>query len=110
MTQLSSSIQGLENSEMIMSHEQRPHDPSAARTAMRGCAGAGAPLCNLCISSGRFLARARAFAGSFEFSDHSVHIKAGLENFHERYSKVVDSWAFFDSYHRPPILIDWSKK
>jgi len=36
--------------------------------------------------------------------------KAGLENFHERYSKVVDSWAFFDSYHRPPMLIDWSNK
>jgi predicted ABC-type ATPase len=36
--------------------------------------------------------------------------KAGLENFHELYSKVVDSWAFFDSYHRPPILIDWSNK
>ena len=35
--------------------------------------------------------------------------KAGLENFHERYSKVVDSWAFYDSYDRPPKLIDWSK-
>ena len=34
--------------------------------------------------------------------------KAGLANFHERYSKLVDSWAFFDSYHRPPKLIDWS--
>jgi predicted ABC-type ATPase len=36
--------------------------------------------------------------------------KSGLENFHELYSKVVNSWAFFDSYHRPPRLIDWSKK
>ena len=36
--------------------------------------------------------------------------KAGLENFHDRYSKVVDSWAFFDSYRRPPILIDWSNE
>jgi predicted ABC-type ATPase len=36
--------------------------------------------------------------------------KAGLENFHERYRKVVDSWAIFDSYHRPPKLIDWSVK
>ena len=35
---------------------------------------------------------------------------AGLVNFHERYSKVVDSWAFYDSYHRPPKLIDWSNK
>jgi len=36
--------------------------------------------------------------------------KAGLENFHERYIKVADSWALFDSYHRPPKLIDWSNK
>jgi hypothetical protein len=36
--------------------------------------------------------------------------KAGFKNFHERYSKVVDSWAFFDSYQRLPILIDWSNK
>jgi acetyl-CoA carboxylase biotin carboxylase subunit len=33
-----------------------------------------------------------------------------LENFHERYSKAVNSWALFDSYHRPPKLIDWSNK
>ena len=32
--------------------------------------------------------------------------KAGLENFHERYSKVVNSWALFDRYHPPPKLID----
>lgn len=36
--------------------------------------------------------------------------KAGLENFHKRYSKVVDSWAYFDSYTRPIRLIDWSNK
>jgi predicted ABC-type ATPase len=35
--------------------------------------------------------------------------KAGLKNF-QRYSKVVNSWAFYDSYHRPPKLIDWSNK
>jgi len=35
--------------------------------------------------------------------------KAGLDNFYNRYSKTVDSWALFDSYHRPPKLIDWSK-
>jgi predicted ABC-type ATPase len=34
--------------------------------------------------------------------------KAGLENFHKRYSKVVDSWAFFDNYGIEPKLIDWS--
>jgi len=35
---------------------------------------------------------------------------SGLANFHELYSKVVNSWALFDSYHRPPELIDWSDK
>jgi predicted ABC-type ATPase len=35
--------------------------------------------------------------------------KAGLENFHKNYSKVVDSWALYDSYVHPPKLIDWSK-
>jgi predicted ABC-type ATPase len=36
--------------------------------------------------------------------------KAGLENFHERYSKAVDSWAFYDSSGMHPKLIDWSNK
>lgn len=36
--------------------------------------------------------------------------KSGLENFHERYCKVVDSWALYDNYLRPPKLIDWIKK
>ena len=36
--------------------------------------------------------------------------KAGLDNFHERYSKVVDSWAFYDSSGVQPKLIDWSSK
>jgi predicted ABC-type ATPase len=36
--------------------------------------------------------------------------KAGLRNFHEHYSKLVDSWALYDNYVRPPKLIDWSNK
>ncbi len=32
--------------------------------------------------------------------------KAGLEYFHERYSKVVNSWAFYDSSGVHPKLID----
>ena len=36
--------------------------------------------------------------------------KAGLTNFHQRYRQVVDSWAFYDSYVRPPKLVDWSVK
>lgn len=36
--------------------------------------------------------------------------KSGLENFHKRYSKVVDSWAFFDNSGPKPKLIEWSSK
>jgi predicted ABC-type ATPase len=36
--------------------------------------------------------------------------KAGLSNFHNRYSSVVDSWTLFDSYVNPPTPIDWSNK
>lgn len=36
--------------------------------------------------------------------------KAGVRNFHNRYAKLVDSWAVFDSYVRPPKLIDWSER
>ena len=36
--------------------------------------------------------------------------KAGLANFHERYSKVVDSWAFYDSSGMNPKILDWSNK
>ena len=36
--------------------------------------------------------------------------KAGLENFHKRYSKVVYSWALYDNYGIEPKLIDWSDK
>jgi predicted ABC-type ATPase len=36
--------------------------------------------------------------------------KTGLENFHERYRKVVDSWAFLDNSGPEPILLDWSDK
>lgn len=36
--------------------------------------------------------------------------KAGLENFHNNYSKVVNSWALYDSAGMHPKLIDWSNK
>jgi predicted ABC-type ATPase len=36
--------------------------------------------------------------------------KAGLENFHDRYIKVVNSWAYYDSSGMHPKLIDWSNK
>lgn len=36
--------------------------------------------------------------------------KAGLANFHNRYSRLVDSWALYDNYGIEPKLIDWSNK
>jgi len=36
--------------------------------------------------------------------------KAGLENFHNGYSKVVNSWALYDNYGLQPKLLDWSNK
>ena len=36
--------------------------------------------------------------------------KSGLENFHERYCNVVDSWAFYDNSGPQPKLIEWSDK
>ena len=35
--------------------------------------------------------------------------KAGLTNFHERYSQVVDSWAFYDNSGLQPRLNNWSE-
>lgn len=34
--------------------------------------------------------------------------KSGLDNFHNRYSRAVDSWAFYDNSGIEPQLIDWS--
>ena len=36
--------------------------------------------------------------------------KAGLANFHQRYSKIVDSWAVYDSSGMNPKILDWSNK
>jgi len=36
--------------------------------------------------------------------------KSGLDNFRGRYSKIGDSWAFYDSSGFQPVLIDWSQK
>jgi predicted ABC-type ATPase len=35
--------------------------------------------------------------------------KAGLTNFHERYSQVADSWAFYDNSGLQPRLNNWSE-
>jgi predicted ABC-type ATPase len=36
--------------------------------------------------------------------------KAGLNNFHHRYNKIVDAWAYYDNYVTPPKLIGWDEK
>ena len=36
--------------------------------------------------------------------------KAGLHNFHYRYNKIVDAWAYYDNYVTPPKLIGWDEK
>ena len=42
----------------------------------------------------------RVLQGGHSIPENVIHrrFKAGLENFLERYSKVVDAWALFDSY------------
>ncbi len=54
----------------------------------------------------------RVSQGGHNISEQVIRrrFKAGLENFHERYSKVVNSWAFYDSSGIHPKLIDWSNK
>jgi len=46
----------------------------------------------------RFINADLIAAGLALFNPESASFKAGLENFHERYSKVVNSWALYDSY------------
>ena len=36
--------------------------------------------------------------------------QAGLNNFNQRYNRVVDSWMLYDNYGMVPSLIDWSDK
>jgi predicted ABC-type ATPase len=36
--------------------------------------------------------------------------KVGLENFHNHYCKIVNSWAFYDNSGIEPKLLDWSNK
>jgi len=39
-----------------------------------------------------------------------MRFKAGLHNFHHRYNKIVDAWAYYDNYVTPPKLIGWDEK
>lgn len=46
----------------------------------------------------------RVLQGGHDIAEDVIcrRFEAGLEDFHQRYSKALNSWAFFDSYHRPP--------
>jgi predicted ABC-type ATPase len=54
----------------------------------------------------------RVLQGGHNIPDDVIRrrFKAGLENFHARYSKAVNSWALYDNYGLEPKLIDWSEK
>ena len=54
----------------------------------------------------------RVQQGGHNIPEHVIRrrFKAGLHNFHEHYSKAVNSWALYDNYIYPPKLLDWSNK
>lgn len=52
----------------------------------------------------------RVSQGGHNIPEHVIRrrFKAGLHNFHNLYSKAVDSWVVYDSYVQPPKVLDWS--
>jgi predicted ABC-type ATPase len=52
--------------------------------------------------------RARVAQGGHNIAAAVVRrrFKAGLENFHRIYSKLVDAWILYDNRGRPPIIMD----
>ena len=54
----------------------------------------------------------RVQQGGHNIPEHVIRrrFKSGLHNFHEHYSKAVNSWALYDNYIYPPKLLDWSNK
>jgi len=54
----------------------------------------------------------RVQQGGHNIPEHVIRrrFKAGLHNYHEHYSKAVNSWALYDNYIYPPKLLDWSNK
>jgi predicted ABC-type ATPase len=54
----------------------------------------------------------RVSQGGHNIPEHVIRrrFKAGLHNFHNLYSKAVDSWVVYDSYVQPPKVLDWSNR
>ena len=54
----------------------------------------------------------RVSQGGHNIPEHVIRrrFKAGLHNFHNLYSKAVDSWVVYDSYVQPPKVLDWSDR
>lgn len=54
----------------------------------------------------------RVSQGGHNIPEHVIRrrFKAGLDNFHNLYSKAVDSWVIYDSYAQPPKVLDWSDR
>ena len=50
----------------------------------------------------------RVSQGGDDIPEHVIRrrFKAGLHNFHNLYSKAVDSWVVYDSYVQPPKVLD----
>jgi len=54
----------------------------------------------------------RVSQGGHNIPEAVIHRRfvTGLDNVHNFYSKVVNSWAFYDSSELHPKLIDWSNQ
>jgi predicted ABC-type ATPase len=54
----------------------------------------------------------RVSQGGHNIPEHVIRrrFKTGLDNFHNLYSKAVDSWVVYDSYVHPPKVLDWSDR
>jgi len=54
----------------------------------------------------------RVSQGGHNIPEHVIRrrFKPGLHNFHNLYSKAVDSWVVSDSYVQPPKVLDWSDR
>lgn len=52
----------------------------------------------------------RVLQGGHNVPEHIVRRRftLGLKNFHRLYHHEVNSWIVFDSFERPPSLVDWS--
>jgi predicted ABC-type ATPase len=55
---------------------------------------------------------ARVAAGGHNIPETTIRrrFKSGLNNFHQTYKGLVDSWALYDNSRGNPVLIEWGTK